>query len=1155
MKRNALFGLMLLFAPHAAKAELRVAAPDERPIRPYRGLTYTEEGIREVRRVARESERGRKLAADLFAATAVWLALPEAEVRRILPGPKDLFAGGIAGDPQTGEPWPSYGRGADMCCLDRPGTVRSPATGILYGNAKPGEPFHDNGSGWRRPSDGKIFYFKGIWHTWLIQSLHVAADDLALAYMLSGEEAVAERGLFLLDALAALRVARGEEKGLSDMPSYGLTNKCYLAYRGHGANARVFRNALCADLLLGSPAASRPSAFNPSKSVLEQVRDGCFGVFELRYKQTRGTLYNHVTALYANQIAQAVLFGNPEALKEGLSVIAVWLNQCVNRDGHYSENAGGYERVGVADFANMLLPLSNYAPEKYAHPESYPQPDDVAESLRIGDDPRWLSAAFLMKERLTALGRVICFGDMWEDRLISFEGRPEDLRTSCAFARLLFRQTRRPEWRNEIARRFWTLPEAVRNEPALELVRTLGMSQWLDPLKATGPAPEEPELRRTDSSDLLPGKMMALLRSGQGLDSRVAFMRGSVPYGHGHDDQMGLILYAKGMCLTGLYGYPLAGSPAHRGWATRSVSHGMLVVNEDLPFKRYPGKVHPPASLLTFVTQTAGGAAQLVELSNPELWQQSVPDMTDYRRLVWLVDTSDGEFYFLDVFQAQGGTVHDYCWTGQWQERPRTGHVFSVRDVTPVPVDGAWTLAGLNPRFCRASYNERGQSWGERVESGPSGKIRPSSNRKEKINVDAEWEPPPGNGYGFLYDVRVADTTNTWASCWPLIDQTNVMRLTFFNPDGAQQAITAKSPTLEGVQHHDVAIARRTGTSPLRSRFAGLVEVAPEGLWPVAGGNVLAAPETGGLVLRLALRDGCRDTLLMTPGRECAISAKEFSLRGSKAFVRQSADGELMEMAIYEGTELSVGTTSLRPARPAWESRVTAVFPGDTHNRVEIVGRLPQGLRLAGHAAIFSGAPGRKIPYAQEESYILRKVEAAGTGVALCFGWQRLIGAKIQVAEILNDGRVSSFWPNEIRGGKRLETGYFQGRLAVASEDTSRRTHVAGYPSPNVFEPLDRGVFRAGDRVEFHMVQAGDTVRIPAVTVLRKTGPGRWKLSGNMDVELELPAQPGETLRRIENGRETTLTTATSGFVKTSFARDSLPEEGGIELILGVPAG
>lgn len=1128
----------------ASTTPLRIAAPGQAPVRPLRALTYTAGGIEEVRRIARDTERGKALADDIFQSAAPWLAMPETRLRALVPPADMTVAYGTAGDPRTGQSWPRFGRSGDVSSLERPGVLRSPHTGDLYGNAKAGEPYYDPGDGWVRPSDGKRFYFKGIWNAWIVQHLHDAADDLALAYMLGGDEAAARRAMLILDAMAALKAARGEEPGFPDVPGYGTENKYFLAYAGNGANQRMYQTALTLDLLGRSAAAGAPSPTMPGKTMLENVRDNYFGLYELLYKQSRHTLYNHTTSLYANQIAQAVLFGKPEELREGLDVVTAWLDQCLTRDGQYYENAGGYERVGVAYFATMMLPLENYDPAKYPNPQAFPQPEEYPFALRFGNDPRWYSAGFTMKYRMLASGRQICLGDMWEDRLVlPGQFREWDARLWCAWARHLHHQTDRPEWKKETARRYWDLPAEFRDEPVISLVRRMGMSQWLEPPRPNDDAPSHPGPLEAPS-DFLPGKMMAFLRSGKQADRRAAYISGSVHYSHGHDDQMSIILYDKGMCLTGIYGYPYAGSPAHRGWCIKPASKWSLVVNEDLPAVPYPAKAAPPATLQGLVTERAGASAQCVEMSNPQLWHERIaPDMKEYRRLLWLVDVSDGECYFLDFFRATGGHTHDYLWTGQWLDRPRPSEGFALEGVRPKPEPGVWSLAGANPHYRAADYNVPGRSWGERLESGGSGRIASLGIPGEAINVNRTWCPPPGNGYGFIYDVRSTTTTTDWSASWQLLDGKHTMRLTFLN-DQPHQAITAKSPAFEAKRYHCMAIARRQGPSPLQSRFAGLVEVAAPGRWPVRQVRRLGIDADRGMGVALSLADGRNDSLMAGAQPDSLVQGNGVTMRGARGFVRRDAEGNLLEMLLHEGTTLETGPWRLSLASPAWEARVMGTHPDAFDNYVVVDAPLPTGARQAGSEAIFRAPAHALEPKPiQHETYFIESVTRQHDASILHFGAQRLATARATVQEIDDDnGAVKTTWPNEIRGGRRGDTGYFTGREVVALNAPERKTLVAAYPDRKSFDPADKGTFRAGDYLEFRAIREGDIARIPARAALRRESAGAFSLTANADVQLRLPAPAGRSLWLVSQGQARQIASESRGVVECRVRIEDMPE-------------
>lgn len=1138
----------------SAAGGLKVAARQTRPVTPYRGLVYTPEGIEQVREVARETERGQAMAEGIFAIVEPWLALSDQAISDLVPAADAVFAAGNAGDPKTGQSWPTTARQQGMCSLERPGTVRSPHTGDIYGNAAAGELYYDDGEGWVRPSDGRKFYFKGIWNSWIVNQMHEAVDNLALAYMLTGDEAVAERALLILDELATLRRKRALDPGLIDGYSYGQTDKGFFSYSGNGANSRMLQTAFALDLLGRSHAAGKPSLGTAGKSVFENAQENYFGVFEPIYKKTRHTLYNHTTILYANELAQGILFGKPELIREGLDVLTVWLEQTLNRDGQYYENAGGYERVGVNYAAMMMLPLSNYSPDNYENPEVYPKPEDYPFNLKFGNDPNWYSAAYLMKYRMMASGRMIAYGDMWEDRLIlPGQTRDWDPRLWNVFGRLLYWQTDNPQWQEEIAQRYWSLPEAIRNEPTLSTVHEMGISQWLEPARPAGEVVQKESLLEEDS-DLLPGKMIALLRSGSGKDHRTAFMSGSVQYSHGHDDQMALIPYAKGLNLTGNYGYPAAGSPAHRGWSIKPASHWTLVVNEDLPAPAYPAKLAPPASLQGWVPGAEETSVQLVEMSNPHLWTDRIaPDMSEYRRLHWLVDIDAENFYFLDFFRATGGRSHDYFWTGQWLDQADPGQGFRVEGVEPVSTDGVWSLAGLNPSLRTMDYNVPGRSWGERLDPGKNGKIRPLGIKGESINVDNSWNPPPGNGYGFVYDVRTDETTDNWSAQWDLIDRKNTMRLTFVNNE-PQTAIIGRSPAMEVDRYHTTAIARRSGAEPLRSQFAALIEVAEGGKWPVLQAERIDFDPTAGMGVRLNLSNGSTDIVLAGQTPQSRLEADGVNLTGARGFVRTDAQGAVEEMLLNEGTRLAAGGLSLTLAEPYWQGRVIEVLPDALHNAVVFDRALPAGSVLQGQAVIFTGGKTQNAPQTlQDVTYVLEQVRPDARGSIADFGAQRMVSSTVVVEQIDADGAVNSTWPNEIRGGRFNDTGYYTGRRVAAQADPSRQSVVAAYPNRKKFIPQDKGLFKEGEKLEFYMVQAGDSARIPASVALKKDAQGGWVLLTNADVTVRLPARAGQVLFVDHGAGRQQVAAAVDGHVECLIPVQWMGQTGKVRLQLGQP--
>ena len=82
------------------------------------------------------------------------------------------------------------------------------------------------------------------------------------------------------------------------------------------------------------------------------------------------------------------------------------------------------------------------------------------------------------------------------------------------------------------------------------------------------------------ASDLLTQKGVAVLRSGEGATSRGVTMRFGPTLNHGHLDEMGINIYARGNQLTYDLGYGLGSTHTQVGWSYQTASHCTVLVNE-----------------------------------------------------------------------------------------------------------------------------------------------------------------------------------------------------------------------------------------------------------------------------------------------------------------------------------------------------------------------------------------------------------------------------------------------------------------------------------------------------------------------------------------------------------------------------------------------
>ncbi len=1097
---------------------LEIAAPEQNPVVPLRRIVYREEQIRQIRKTLLEDPRGRQAVARRYLGSAEeWLARGISGVEALLPGDGAVHAIGLAGDPKTGGAWPRWGRSGDVCGLDRPGEVRSPHTGDIYGIQEEGEPYYDPGDGWVDPQTGRRYYFKGVWNAYVVRQLHEAVDDLAVAYMLTGNEEVARLGLHLLDHFAGWRSRHPDDNGLVDWPhrvgpGYGFT-----AYMGNNANVRMIESVLAFDLLANAPHAGRPSATDPEITVKENILQNYFGVFEAHYIARRNSLQNHATAAFGAYLAKGRLLGDPEKIETGIEATLAFLDSCINRDGDYYEVSGSYGQLGRRYGGQLIALLMNYSPETYSEPARFPRPSDYPFRLDFGSDPRWYAAAVEMLYQLPILGRYPDYGNKGPDRDVLPGGvQPGLSHDRATYLRFFYHMTERDDWKEEIAGRFHALPPAAQAGMRRAHLKRFGATQWLNP-----PAPKQPAATggSLPGSTLLPGKGILALRSGEGPHKRALFMRGGIGASHAQDDQMALILYGRGMVTSGRYGYNVFGNPDHLGWGSRSISQKMAVVDEDriddqdkpryIVFKRVPA-----AEITAYVPRPP---VQLAEMRNPEMWRQVTDPMEDYRRTAWLVDVSDTAFYFIDLFHLVGGRTHDYPWHSPYLVPPRADDGFRIEGVEPETVNDVWVLAALeNEEFRGATFNRAGQSWGERV-LGYSGLLRDLG--LGDMEEQSWWNPPPGNGYGMIWNVKRAATGDDWRATWLLHDEAHSQRIHAVNFDG-MEVITGRTPVLEVDHRQRTVIARRRATragEPLRSRFATVNEIAPEGEWTVEKVEKLPISVTENersvAALRVHLAGGIRDTIL--GARENVRAGFDGgAFRGKHGFVRTKDDVPTY-MMLHAGTELRYGAWRIRTR--ADEVRVHAAeVSGDAdHVRIRTdrpfePGGLTRGLLLRADRP-----PGSARAYGHPAIYQLSGIENDNGSTTLLMENQSLVKGYVTVESVdAGSNRVTATFPSELVSETQME--YFNGRLVSLDNVPDRATVLKEFQNKRTFTVEDASLFATGDRIAIHSIQAEDVISVPMRVTLESTGGERYRLETTCDVALEIPAPRGSEVHVLD---------------------------------------
>ncbi len=1094
---------------HGARPEI---VPEQNIIKPYRGIAYTEKDVPLVRQLVLEGKNA-QLVEDIFRVTEEWMSRSKEQILALVPKPNDVFAYGAAGDPKTGQEWPRFGRSGDMCSLERPGQVRSPHTGDIYGIQKPGEQYYDKGDGWTRPEDGRRFFFKGVWNSFVVDSMHDGIDNMALAYLLTGDPSIAEKALFMLDQLAALRVRMPiAGYAVADWPHSTAKDfkKGFFRYMGNIANQRVINSILALDLLGRAPFASTPSSYagkgGSKKTVFENIASNYFDIYEEAYLES-GALTNHATILIGNLLAQGVFFGHPAHLKQGIDGTYAFLDNTINRDGDYIEVSGGYGRLGRDYGGRMIALLAHYRPENYPNAAELPSPSNYPYELRFGNDPRWYRTAVEMLYRLPVMGRFPQFGDMAGDRSVLLNRDNEWLAKSRSqYLRMLYQQTSREEWKREIEIRYSKAAKQKQSPLQIEDLLLYGVSQWAEP-----PAPGETSAI-AETSELIGGKGMAILRSGEGRNKRALFMRGGINSYHGHDDQMALVPYGNGMVLQGEYGYKWAGTPDHLGWGSRAVGHLTAVVNEDLPspylFKGYNASTPAPAASVTgFLGRSP---AQFVEMQNPGLWARA--GLTDYRRTAWLVDVDETRYYFVDFFQIIGGKTHDYVWNSPFSTSQEEG-TFQVDGVNPIPGKGVWTLASLSGAHRSKPWNQPGQSWGERLD-GAGGKVTPLPGEKELPTT--KWNPEPGNGYGMIWDVKAETTTRDWQATWRLADNRHFLKAHLLNYDG-MTAVTGKAPTVERGKHFNTIIGRRTADSrALHSRFANVIQVGEPESWPLTKIERLETSASiepkDAMALRVEMNNGNSD-LIVASRQFQEVRSSNAVMIGRNAFVRVDATGAVTNVALQEGTLLESGGWKVEATASAFHAKVLSVEAGEEKSTLTVEGELPAGTALSGAMLQISGGKDAPVATVNNEYYSVETIERRSVEQStFVFSRQSLVDGYFHVKNVMPGAqKVNLLWRNEVAG--------LPGSFAYQGKGLIPATEVEGRPIAAIKRVAGTEVelttvngIAAGQKLKALAAKPGDDVSMPLTVTLARMENGEYHLHTNGEITVTIPATPNARL-------------------------------------------
>jgi len=732
---------------------------------------------------------GKPVADGLIAAADRWLAWSDDDLRKLLPPPGACYAYGFTGSPKNGAKWGTWA-GA-RCDWSQPGKVTT-----TDGQVLPNAEYPDDGHGYRG-ADGRMHYFVGSWNAWVTEQWQQAADSLADAYALTGDETYAERAAYLLDLLASIypESSSGSWDYPSSPPSGRFARPWYqvarvlvhyveaydLIYDSGVLDKPSARPSLEAEFppepwpqtaAVGTPARhgfTKPGLTRRENIDRNLILDGAAYCYQHSFG---GMLHNGHADYLRGALAGGCLLGiEPfvhHAVEGPYSLWAMVANNC-DRDGRYYETSLMYALHARELYLTFVLPLKNWRDTKYPN------------GVNPVDDAQFRSFYRLPALSLDCAGHVPNFGDTGPDHSQTFPPKRPFHAEDYRLAEQIHASAS-----GDAKKEFAAILRWLGNGD-VDRMRASNANRWLlyhaEPV-ADGPAslPEDVE-RQVAGSWVLGQKGIALLRTGEGQQAQAALLRFGPSLNHGHLDDLGLIYYANGWQNTYEIGYGLGSTHTQVGWAKQTASHSLVTVNEK--------PQHGPGSGGSLHLFDAHRGCQVMEASSPTSY--AAEQLSEYRRTVVLIGDSRDQV-LVDVFRVAGGHQHDYAVGSQGQD---------------------WTVDGLALPAAEDGSLAAGVSYGQRL-----------GNDGDVIGVPGKpyWNPPPGNGFGFFYDVHRTPASAPCSIDWSLGGSNDAHFEVRLLPEPDTIAIVANAPGLYPTNRKaSYAILRRTGDEGLQSAFVSVM--------------------------------------------------------------------------------------------------------------------------------------------------------------------------------------------------------------------------------------------------------------------------------------------------------------------------------------------
>lgn len=745
---------VLLFAqaspPTPADLAVRKAADFEKiprvavPRRPF--LFLNKDEIEDGRARASKEAWAEKVKEDYLKLADAWISRDYDFIKAIIPAWGSIYVYGLGKDldpvHQKKMKWPGWDDPFHVIAED----------GTKYPNA--GHP--DDGMGWTDPVSKEKYYFKAYSNGRIIKQLETI-ELLALVntYVLTGNEAYAEKALWILDAIATIYPRANE--GPVDYPNLapGKADGGRLDRPYYQAARALMNYAYFAEVLSQSVHANKPSRSNAASGYsmmknieLNLLMNGADYCLRMAQQGTVGSTFLTNGSIDYNRAPLVVgaLLGITEwvdwALNSPIGFRRV-ISNAIDVNGRYFETSTLY-----SDHTRKLLLNTSWFLKRMKLP-GYP------EGYNAYNDLKFAKFALNFFTDIQVAGRLPLFGDSGPDNLVKNGHKIFDRGTLRA-AKEFYNFSENKEV-HQLALEAGSL--MLKNMPAVDVRDShdlFKMYDWEGFVKKAGLVKG---LQAAKRNALFFDAGTLILRSGTpGENERAALLRFGPTLNHGHADELGLNFYARGREFSFDPGY--YNTHLRFGFTTTTVAHNILVANRTNQL-RWPS---PGGDLQTW---TDGEVLKSASVNSPKAYASQ--KLTQYQRRIALIDLSADESYIIDNFWAAGASEYDYSLHGITQgkfqilsdtkstlKQKRTGSVLSPVVDYPADMD----LNGRVTSFTDAPF----------------------------------YFAPPGAGFGFLSNPAFYSFKNPIQMQWSATDATGHQMYVWQFAPSSSELIVAKSP-------------------------------------------------------------------------------------------------------------------------------------------------------------------------------------------------------------------------------------------------------------------------------------------------------------------------------------------------------------------------